>query len=331
MMKIRILDRILVAIAGLILLALCAGIVAQVFCGADVISHVTRYTSSESTTARIIIGAGAGCLLLIGLYCFLVLFRHRRRHDKFLIQKMESGDLAISLKAMETMVTKCLDQHPEITTQSVRLENLRDGLIVRIRGTVSAGISIPLTVDTLQKQIKQYVTACSGVEVKEIRVQVESTGEEAKDAVFAIDPPAATPLLHGGEKKKEEAEEAETIPARDEAEPVSVPEAAPARSAAEAAMAAAENLKKELGIENEDDRPLHQRIFSTPEEPCIMPLPPENLNGSEEAADAAETEAAEPEAEATEQAAAEPEAAPEADGTEPKTEENPDGETVIEE
>ena len=82
------------------------------------------------------------------------------------------------------------------------------------------------------------------VEVKEIRVQVESTGEEAKDAVFAIDPPAATPLLHGGEKKKEEAEEAETIPARDEAEPVSVPEAAPARSAAEAAMAAARSVSK---------------------------------------------------------------------------------------
>ena len=34
---------------------------------------------------------------------------------------------------------------------------------------------------------------------------------------------------------------------------------------------------KEYEMENEDDRPIHQRIFSKPEEPCIMPLPPEDL------------------------------------------------------
>jgi hypothetical protein len=31
----------------------------------------------------------------------------------------------------------------------------------------------------------------------------------------------------------------------------------------------------------EDDRPIHQQLFSTQEEPCIMPLPPENLVSSE--------------------------------------------------
>ena len=35
-MRIRILDRILVALAGLILVAFCAGLVAQVFFGVDV-------------------------------------------------------------------------------------------------------------------------------------------------------------------------------------------------------------------------------------------------------------------------------------------------------
>ena len=36
-MRIRILDRILVAVAGLIIIAMCAGAIAQVFCGVDVI------------------------------------------------------------------------------------------------------------------------------------------------------------------------------------------------------------------------------------------------------------------------------------------------------
>ena len=43
-------------------------------------------------------------------------------------------------------------------------------------------------------------------------------------------------------------------------------------------MAAAENLMNDLETETDDDRPIHQRLFSVQEEPCIMPLPPENLN-----------------------------------------------------
>ncbi|MCR5296054.1 MAG: alkaline shock response membrane anchor protein AmaP [Clostridiales bacterium] len=298
-MRIRILDRILVAVAGLIIIALCAGLIAQVFCGVDVIGKAGDLLQKDSQTARIMIIAVIAILALIGLYCVLVLFRHRRRKDKFILQKMESGELSISLKALETMVQKCLEQHDEIETQSVHLENQRDGLLIRIRGTVAGGISIPLTVDTLQKQIKQYVTACSGVEVKGIRIQIESSGEDMKDAPFAIDAPSFN-LLPRGEKKAEDPAPAETpaedTPAAEEGKPEAP--AAPAVSAAEAAMAAAENLKKEYGEEAEDGRPIHQRLFSTPEEPCIMPLPPEDIpeqpeTPAEEPAEKAEAEPAE--------------------------------------
>lgn len=283
-MKIRVLDRILVAVAGIVLLALCAALVAQVFFQADVVRFISDQVNLNSRLFRIIAACIAGVLLLIGIYCFLMLFRHRSKRDKFILQKMESGDLAISLKALETMVSKCMEQHPEIQTEGIRLENQRDGLIIKIRGKVAGGISIPLTIDTLQKQIKQYVTACSGVEVKGIRVQIESSGEEAQDAPFAIDPPAAIPLLRSSEKKEEIPEE---LPASDNPKESSVPETAipeepaavpPSKSAAEAAMEEAESRMKEYEMENEDDRPIHQRIFSTPEEPCIMPLPPEDLN-----------------------------------------------------
>ena len=285
-MKIRVLDRILVAIAGVVLLAICAGLVAQVFFHTDVVRFISEQVNMDSRLFRIAAAAIAVLLLLIGIYCFLMLFRHRSKRDKFILQKMESGDLAISLNALETMVSKCMEQHSEIVTENIRLENQRDGLIIKIRGKVAGGISIPLTVDTLQKQIKQYVTACSGVEVKGIRVQIESSGEEAQDAPFAIDPPAAVPLLRSSEKK-DEAPEKVIIPDSPKEDPPedvpSVPEEKPSdslRSAAEAAMEAAETRMKEYEEDMVDERPLHQRIFSTPEEPCIMPLPPEDLNES---------------------------------------------------
>lgn len=320
-MKIRVLDRVLVAVAGVLLIVICAGVVGQVFFGKDVIGFVSKWITPESTNRKVIIGIAAGLLLILGVYCLLMLFRHRRRKDKFILQKLESGDLAISLKTLETMVQKCLDQHDEIKTESIHLENQRDGLLIRIRGTVAGGISIPLTVDTLQKQIKQYVTACSGVEVKGIRIQIESSGADATDAPFAIEPPMNN-LLTKGNETAAEPEGAEAIseePAEATAEPEKEAEG-PAESektvsaeedAAAAAMAAAEDMMNDL--DTEDDRPIHQRLFSTQEEPCIMPLPPENISSTEEKKEPAE-EAAE---EKKEQTAAETEtAADEAKGEE---------------
>ena len=152
--------------------------------------------------------------------------------------------------------------------------------MVDIRGTVAGGISIPLTVDTLQKQIKQYVTACSGIEVKAVKVLIESSGDEAQDPMFAIDAPVATPLLKEAETKAEKTETQPDAPA--EAEKTVEQSAAPVKSATEAALEAAENMKKEYEQSVEDGRPIHQRLFSTPEEPCIIPLPPDNLTVSSE-------------------------------------------------
>lgn len=323
-MRIRILDRILVAIAGLLLVAACAGLIAQVFFNVDIAGTAAKLIATETTTGKIIAGVCAGILFLLGAYCVLLLFRHRRRKDKFILQKLESGDLAISLKTMESMVEKCIAQHDEIKTESIRLENQRDGLLIRIRGTVAGGISIPLTADTLQKQIKQYVTACSGVEVKGIRLQIESSGEDAKDAPFAIEPPTNNLLSRGGEtteKRNAEAVPPEWHETGAAAEPDAKPEAAAeteksgeaGQAAAAAAMAAAESVMGDL--DPEDDRPIHQRLFSTQEEPCIVPMPPEapaeseaaavESEGTEEPADSAEEK--EKEAPAAEELTEEPE------------------------
>ncbi|MBQ3706260.1 MAG: alkaline shock response membrane anchor protein AmaP [Clostridia bacterium] len=284
-MRLRIADRILVCVAGILLLACFAGIVAQMFFGADLIGLATRLFTSESIQAKAILIGAALILLLLGIYCVLVLFRHRKRKDKFILQKNEGGELAISINALENMVQKCLDQHPELDVQKLYMENRKDGLLIRIRGGAAGGISIPLTVETLQKKIRQYVTACSGVEVKGIRVQIESSGEDAKDAPFAIAAPASKPLLGEKEEPPKPAVKPEEVrPAV--YEPVSE---APAVSAAPAPVAQERHQIPEM--EEDDDRPLHQRLFSPKQEACIVPEPPEEKewNPSEQEPDQAES------------------------------------------
>ena len=334
-MKIRILDRILVAIAGLLMLAGGAALAAQLLFGKDVVGRVGQWLSDDGVRPYIII---AGILIFaLGVYCMLLLFRHKGKNDRFIMQRTETGELAISLNALESMVTKCLEQHKELSAQEVELENEKGCLVVRIRGTIAGGISIPLTVDTLQQQIKQYVTACSGIEVKEIRVEVESSGPDATDAPFAIEAPAAIGLMKGtGEAVPGQAE---GIPALqgDSAAPEQTEAAKPETPVTESvqtedelsAAAAAAAMLMNKAPEEEDDRPMHQRLFSTVEEPCIMPMPPKDLGETKpseeakpEAAQAEVTKAEETKAEAVkaEDAKAKTEKTEEIKAEEPKTE-----------
>ena len=291
---------------------------AQLFFNKNVVAWAGRLLADQSLRIWLIVALAL--LLVLGVYCVLILFRHRSRHDKFVMQKTENGELSISLKAMESMVQKCLDPHKELNVQSVRLENQKGGLLIRIRGTVAGGVSIPLTVDALQQQIKQYVTACSGVEVKDIRVQIESSGPEATESLYAIEAPTARALPSSGvkeEKPVEHAEEkTEEIPDEElETIAAEIPKPEPAEAeneeeaeeptvvVPEAAVVAAEQLKKEAP-EEEDDRPMHQRLFSSYEEPCVMPMPPEKEEITEAAAEEVE-KAVEEKAEAAEEKAEE--------------------------
>jgi len=292
-MKLRILDRIITALAGLVLIVSAAALAAQLFFGKDVVGYAKRLLENDSM--RLLLIAGGVILCLLGLYCVMILFRHRGRNDKFISQKTDAGELSISLKALESMVTKCLEQHHEITAQGIHLENQKGSLLIRIKGTVAGGVSIPLTVDTLQQQIKQYVTACSGVEVKEIKVQIDSSGEDAKDAPFAISAPASPALLKAAAEKTEKTEKqnhaADSPEASSENPPAVSPEppVMPDRAEVNSAAAAAAALLEEVPPED-DDRPVHQRLFSTVEEPCVMPMPPVEENQEQTCSDQEQSE-----------------------------------------
>ena len=152
-MKIRIADRVLVALAGLVLLTVCAGVVAQVFFDAKIIDTAgllgAVFTAEEGKLPLIVIGVAAA-LLLIGLYCVCMLFRRRRGKKGFVMQQTENGELAIAIKAMEGLVHKCVECHPELKLVHTHLEPGKDGVTVDLRIALASGVSIPLAVGALQ-------------------------------------------------------------------------------------------------------------------------------------------------------------------------------------
>lgn len=244
-MKIRILDRILVFLAGVVLIAAGAAVVAERFFEVPVSDTLARLLEDS-----LVVPIAAVCVLvLLGVYCVCLMFRRYKGKRGFVVQRTEGGELSISIKAIENLVQKCIDKHEELHVMSTGLENSRDGLVIKLRIGLANGVSIPLVVSALQKQIKQYVTACSGVDVREVKVQVETASASLKASPFAVPDTLSTPVA---EKLANATQEPAAVNS-----PVTLvpPEA---DSAAK--------------------RPLHQRIFGREEQPMDVPAPPKAEN-----------------------------------------------------
>ena len=234
-MKIRVIDRLLTLLAGLILLALTAALAAEAFLGWRISARVGEVLGRHDTVSLVIVAAVALALFSLGAYCVGTLFRRDKSRRGFVVQKTEGGELSISMKAIESLVRKCLDRHDEIHLSGMRLDTSRDGLVIRLRIGLAGGVNIPLAVGAVQKQIKQYVTACSGVDVKEVKVQVETSAEQTGQSIYTVpDMP----------------EDAAALPREEE-----IPrEAAPA--------------------EGKEKKCLHQRLFGSEEQENLVPAPP---------------------------------------------------------
>lgn len=179
-MKLRIRDRLLSALMGLIIVvAAAADLLYEI---GMIVNWRGELVSQELAGMEKWIGIGVSALLmLIGLSGIGVLFR-RRKDKGVVVQHTEYGDMSISMKAMENMVKKCVDAHPELNVNQTRISHSRGGISVDIKITLLNGVNIPLTVNALQKQIKQYITSCSGVDVEEVRVMVETEAAKSLPA-----------------------------------------------------------------------------------------------------------------------------------------------------
>ncbi len=120
-------------------------------------------------------------LAVFGGYQIYCIRQDSAKHQDFVIQRTDSGELRIAVKAVENQVQKCIDLHEEIQVNSMKILNSREGVVVELTVTLANNISIPLAIASLQKQIKQYLIASSGIEVKEVRVSVESTQDSPED------------------------------------------------------------------------------------------------------------------------------------------------------
>lgn len=190
-MKIKVIDRlllflaaVLVALAGaaLFVLGLQAG---QVAVASERVLNVGRWPFLT----------GGALLFVAGVYILSLPQKYRRqKKDAFVLQHTPTGELSISVKAMEHLIQQCVASREEVSLKSMQISNLKSGVLIDLGVSLASNISIPLAVSALQKQVKQHLLQSTGVDVKEVRVTVETTDSELKSSPYLVPAQAMEPF-----------------------------------------------------------------------------------------------------------------------------------------
>ncbi len=265
-MKARFGTKLMIVIIALILLIFGAAIlyfgirlngVSLTVASKDVVNDVLQVEKATFgaegywTLRRIIVLAVGLIQVLSGLFLLAVPGRLRYKKNEFIVQQTENGEIRIAVRAIENLVRKCTDMHEEIEVSGLRISNHRDGVAVDLKASLPNNISIPLAVESLQKQIKQYITVSTGVSVREVRVAIVNTKADLK---------VASPY-EVGKAQAEEKPEKKAVHERVFEDEAPVPAPAPAQEAAPAP-----DPKPEAAIEPEQAQPA-AAVSEQPAEP----------------------------------------------------------------
>lgn len=229
------------------------------------------WVSSNPMLAGVALLVLAVVLAVLGEESLKRILPHRTAAQRgYVMQKNENGAIGVSIRAIEGLIRTCIEKHEAIAQADIQVQEYRDGIAIELHIIQAAGVNIPLSVGALQKQIKQYVTACTGVDVYRIGVMVENDESIEISPTYAVQDVTPLPTLA-------EAMETPKMPAPVEQVAIPAAETEMVQPMPETATAP----------ETEDERPLHQRLFGMPEQPAIVPAPPEKPEEAEapEAAD----------------------------------------------
>ena len=185
-------DRLLILLCAIVALAGATGLgfmVAGRITPTDVASYIQRIDLFQPIVKAIVIAAIVVLCLIALLLLSAMLPARKKRSSSFAVQHNEHGTVRISLKALEALVSKCLDQHGELKVITSSLYSDEESIRVDVHISLQSDISMPLAIAALQKQIKRYMEACSGVSVQEVRIFVDNTipsTEETPQSPYAI-------------------------------------------------------------------------------------------------------------------------------------------------
>jgi uncharacterized alkaline shock family protein YloU len=123
---------------------------------------------------------------LTGLVFFIVSLRliflafRRQGGGHPVVHESELGEVRISLDAVENLVKKTARSIKGVREIKAVVTHGKDGLHATLKGTISPEVSIPEVSEEIQTAVRQYVKRVVGVEMNDIRLEVENIANEGR-------------------------------------------------------------------------------------------------------------------------------------------------------
>ena len=205
-MKMKVIDRILLgACAFLSALALIALLICVISSGA------AAGLMNLAFGSRIILSILLAALIAGSVYLIMMAFRPEGSapSSSASVQESSEGSVRVSVRAMETLARRAIEQTDGVLDSKLRIINHEDSVRVEIDITIGIETHVPVVTALLQRNVKGIIEEFSGIAVREVVVLVTEIRNNAPAALPAPKDEAAQQVVIVPEQVEREAETAE--------------------------------------------------------------------------------------------------------------------------
>ncbi len=110
-------------------------------------------------------------------------FKNNRGKNHSVIRHTAFGEVNISLQAIEGMAQKSARIVPGLKDIKATGKQIDEGIIIEVNALALSDINIPETSIKVQQNIKEYIEEFTGINVKEVKVKINSLANQTKGRV----------------------------------------------------------------------------------------------------------------------------------------------------
>lgn len=184
-MKLRWYDRILVALSGLVLIALGVCVILAAGGVIDLPAPLAFDSWLGDGWQWMPLVFLAGALIVVwGLWLFIRPFRRGSEPGGryYVLKGKDDGDVKISVHAIDHLVQKSIGAYGQVAGSKVKIGGKEDAMQITLHLTVRSDVNIPMLVDDVREDIVSSLEQSAGVHVEHVSVYVDATKDDKGDA-----------------------------------------------------------------------------------------------------------------------------------------------------
>jgi len=174
-----IIDRVVLSIYTLALAIISGLMILVAVAPTWVKPHLWIEEALATARGQVLVGLIGTAFFAVSVLLIVFAFT-RRGGGQPVIHESQLGDVRISLDAVESLVKKVARNIKGVREIKAEVTHDKEGLRAQLTATISPEVSIPEVSAEIQTAVRQYVKRVVGVDMAEIRLEVENIATDGR-------------------------------------------------------------------------------------------------------------------------------------------------------